>query len=305
MVNKVRPSTSRLPLHHPHLVSKLRAESERVLTLERELHQTSEDLRTEKISKQNTETTMTLAQKAAKESEMSTRELEATLDSVSRESNLRQERCQLMEREKAKLEERVREMQILLSQPASSNAPSRKPSHRPRSSSLSNFRISTLETDMNETRAALEQREKEKEILSKKLAAAQSEANRLSNEKAALEKKSTIRIHELEESLAEREDELAYWRESGAGQGREEELMARIEEDEAKLASLQAELQDESQRCRKLNQQHTRLKAEYETLVGDLDDARSQIQTLELVVKERRGRPSLAMFVPILTPADT
>ncbi|KAF5323386.1 hypothetical protein D9611_005608 [Ephemerocybe angulata] len=295
-------------------VNKLRAESEKALTLESDLQQCEEDLRKEKIHTQNIEATLNNAQQTAKEANMSTRDLEATLESLSHQSNTYQERCRILERDKTKLEERVRELQSLLSQsPSPSTSSKRKQSHRPRSSSLSNLRITNLETDISDTRANLQLREKELDSVTKKLAAAQTEANRLSNEKNTIEKRTAAQIAELEAALVEREEELAYLRDEESGGSREQELMERIEEDEAKISALEAmlrdsqdiaqveskwkeaeaRLQDETRRTQKLVQQQLHAKEEKEAMEEEMDELRSQIQRLELAVKGSRGRLSL------------
>ncbi|KAF6766708.1 hypothetical protein DFP72DRAFT_1089472 [Ephemerocybe angulata] len=274
-------------------VNKLRAESEKALTLESDLQQCEEDLRKEKIHTQNIEATLNNAQQTAKEANMSTRDLEATLESLSHQSNTYQERCRILERDKKKLEERVRELQSLLSQsPSPSTSSKRKQSHRPRSSSLSNLRITNLETDINDTRANLQLREKELDSVTKKLAAAQTEANRLSNEKNTIEKRTAAQIAELEAALVEREEELAYLRDEESGGSREQELMERIEEDEAKISALEAmlrdsqdiaqveskwkeaeaRLQDETRRTQKLVQQQLHAKEEKEAMEEEMDE---------------------------------
>ncbi|KAJ2914770.1 hypothetical protein MD484_g5634, partial [Candolleomyces efflorescens] len=281
---------------HDETVNKLRAESERAVQLESDLQQCREDLRDQKLNVQNIQATLTTTQQKFKSADLGTRDLEATLESLSRESTTHQERCKSLERDKGKLEERVRELQNLLSQTPSSSTSKRKQSHRPRSSSLSNFRITTLESDIGELRTTLQQREKELETVTKKLAAVQGEANRVGNERNVLEKRMTSRLAELEGELAEREVELNYLR-GNAGGDREQELLDRIDEDEAKMAALESiirntphmdelekkwkqaesKLQEEGRRTQKLVQQLLQLKEERESLLLELNAARSDL----------------------------
>lgn len=263
------------------------------MELENDLQQCKEELRDQKLNAQNIQATLTTTQQKFKSADLGTRDLEATLESLSRESTTHQERCKSLERDKGKLEERVRELQNLLSQTPSSSSSKRKQSHRPRSSSLSNFRITTLESDLGELRAALQQREKELETVTKKLTAVQGEANRVGNEKNALEKRMTSRLAELEGDLAERDEELNYLR-GNAGGDREQELLARIEEDDAKISALESmlrnseeverkwklsesKLQEEGRRSQKLVQQVLQLKEEKESLLLELNAARSDL----------------------------
>ena len=250
---------------------------------------------------------------------MNTRELEATLESISHESNSRLERCNSLEKEKAKLEERVREMQTLLQQSPPPPSSRQKQGNRPRSSSLSNLRITTLESDLNEALATLQQREKELEVATKKLAIVQAEANRLGNEKAALEKRTARQLEELEAALAEKEEELHYLRESHPGGDREQELLERIEEDEAKIAALEqmvrgakaagelerklrqteAKLQDEVRRAQSVVQQHLQVREENDVLLLELNTAREHIRELEQAMQSRR-RKSVGRYASLL-----
>lgn len=293
----------------------MREETEKALTLEKDLRQCTEDFRREKINVENIEASLIAAQQAAKSAQTNTLELESTLDSLTLQSNTFQERCQSLQRDKAKLEENVRELQRLISQPPPSTSKPKQSAHRPRSSSLSSFRISSLETDISDTRARLQQKEGELDTLTKKLASVQAEANRVSNEKSTLEKKTRAQIAELEEALAEKEEELAYFRDAESNGSREQELIERIEEDGAKLEALEAmlhhaqddvkcvetkvkqaevKLQDEARRAQRLAHQHLQVKEEKENLLMELSAARSEIQTLHL---EKKGRPSLNRFV--------
>jgi myosin protein heavy chain len=127
----------------------------------------------------------------------------------------------------------------------------------------------------------------------------------------ALERKTRAQIAELDTALAEKEEELAYLRDAESGGHREQELIERIEEDGAKLEALEAMLrhaqddvdqmeakmkrsegkfQEETRRAQRLVQQHLQVKEERESLLMELNAARSEIQFLQAA---KKGRPSL------------
>lgn len=114
---------------------------------------------------------------------------------------------------------------------------------RPRSSSVStsNFKNTLVKQELGDTRALLTTKDSGLRIANDKLARTQTELIQSQNERIAMEKKLKRQINELEASLEEKEDELEMLRaqQGDGGREREEELMKRVEEDEAKIMALE------------------------------------------------------------------
>jgi predicted nucleic acid-binding Zn-ribbon protein len=149
-----------------------------------------------------------------------------------------------LQAENSKLEIRVRELQANIDQLASTPvtpAPSRSRLPRPRSSSLSNIRVSTLEQQLEELQNASTRKDGELRATQEKLGRAERDLTRLQNERMALEKAFQTREAALEGAIEEKNEELEYLRTQAVpeAQAREQELLDRIEEDEAQLAALQ------------------------------------------------------------------
>ncbi|KAG7099719.1 hypothetical protein E1B28_001537 [Marasmius oreades] len=219
---------------------KLNEETQRVLRLETDLTKCSEDLRNEQIASENNRTVLKLAQEKMREKEMQVRQLESTLESFSYTSaSEANSRAAKAEREKGVLEARIRELEANLRQLISTPVtPGRQQGLR-RSSSLSNIRIISLETQLNELRVSVARKDEDVTAATKKLENAQRDLVRADNALIALEAKNKKQVQELEDILEEKEAELEYLKTADVGQGREEELIKRIEEDEAKIVALE------------------------------------------------------------------
>ncbi|EAU92541.2 hypothetical protein CC1G_06552 [Coprinopsis cinerea okayama7 len=268
-----------------------KAKSKRALDLEANLRQRDSELTNEKLTRQNLETALTTATKEYKESDLEIRNLQSILDSISHDSRSQQERYRQLQKERDTLQERVKELQTQMPQPSTEPA---KRTHR-RSSSLSSFRVTTLEQELRETKAALQKRDEELHIVKGKLSVATSDANRFENEKLALERSLSKKIRELEATLEEKEEEIQCLRDEGGNGDRERELMDRIDEDEAKIAALESmlrnssaledklhsteqQLLEERRKVQQITQLHAQLKSEKEKLVEDLRVAHGEIE---------------------------
>jgi len=181
-----------------------------------------------------------------KESSRELRDLEATLERISRTSDEHQAHWTKVEKEKTTLEARVNELEVQLrtvSQPAPAFTPGRR-IPKPRSSSLSNIRINTLELDVTGLRSQLANKATEHDTMSQKLSRALQDRNKAENERIAMERKWHVQIETLQAALDEKEEELAFLREQLNDGSREDELLKRIEEDDAKIAALELMLHD-------------------------------------------------------------
>ncbi|TFK19982.1 hypothetical protein FA15DRAFT_759700 [Coprinopsis marcescibilis] len=279
-------------------IHKLSHETQRALELEERLRQRDHDLTNEKLARQNMESAFSNATKDNKNTDLEVRNLQSILEAISQESRAKDERLEQLEKEKSTLQERVRELQFQV--PLSPvDKPVKRPTHRPRSSSLSNFRVTTLEQELREARTSLHQREKELKALSEKFSATRGDALRAGNEKLALERTLSAKIRDLEGLLEEQGAELQRLSEEDGGSGREQELLERIDEDEAKIAALEemlqdtseltslrkklrsteSQLQEERHNIQRITQLHSRLKEEKENLVRELRVAQASLET--------------------------
>ncbi|CAA7264831.1 unnamed protein product [Cyclocybe aegerita] len=219
-----------------------------------------------------------------------------------------------LEREKFVAEARVRELEANLravSQPTPTTTPGRRAAAiRPRSSSLSNFRITTLEQDLSEARSLLAKREAEFQAVAQKVTVAQNDLIKADNERAAGERRWMGQLEELQSSMEEKENELEYLRQQAGDGGREEELLRRIEEDDAKIAALESMIrgmEDPKQSKEKVRRMESRLKDEQrlrvegeercielvrekEEVLDELHDARQELQRLSRELLDRASR---------------
>lgn len=241
------------------------------------------------------------------------RDLETTLERISHNSDSHQARCSKLEKEKCTLEARVKELEANsrgISQPTPTITPGRRHMTKPRSSSLSNIRITTLELDVTELRSQLTKKDAEVEQISQKLSRAQEDRNKADNERVAAERMWHGQVEALKAALAEKEDELLFMKEQGGDGTREEELLRRIEEDEAKIMALEmmvrgaeesknskeklrrleTQLQEERRRRAQLDDRYTDLVKEKDEMLDALEGARSDVVRLVQQLEDRDAR---------------
>lgn len=287
-------------------------ESERALHLEKDLTQCKEDLRNEKNTSRNIEASLEAANTKLKAKDIETRDLEATLERLSSTSNEHNARSTKLEHEKAALETQIRELEsnIRQLQSAAAAAPSRRAPSRSSSSKFNDLKISALEREMSELRERLVEKDNGLSDLRDKLSHAQDELLRVDNDRMAKEAKAKTQLEEMRSLLQEKDEELNFYRGQQSDGGREEELLQRIEEDEAKIAALEAMLKqsDDMKGLReKLRKVEQRLKLEIDKVAGlesrnsvlvqerqdtlnELEGARNQIHILECRVQENQEK---------------
>ncbi|KAJ6621079.1 hypothetical protein B0H10DRAFT_2018578 [Mycena sp. CBHHK59/15] len=270
---------------------KLNHEAARAVTLESTLAKCTEDLRNETLAAQNAAAALVGAQEKLRAKDLETRELEATLESISHKSEGFNARGAKLEKEKSTLEARVRELEGTLRQlssPAPTATPARQRVSRPRSSSVSDTRIITLEQDLKDTRASLTQRETELRAATGRLAQVQNDLVKVDNEKLALDRRLHAEIRDLQMALQEKNEDLEY--------GREEELLKRIDEDDAKIAALERLLRDapETQSLKeRLRRAEQKLLVESERkkeeALDEVEDVRAQMGKLSDELRKKEG----------------
>ncbi|KAF5368578.1 hypothetical protein D9758_002180 [Tetrapyrgos nigripes] len=295
--DKLASKDAQIAAQQNQLLKKAAEFEELQATLNDALHKAN--FQNEKIACQNATGAFQRAQDTVKAKELEARELEAALDSLSRNSDDYNSRYIKVEREKATLEARVRELESNVRQfSAPPVTPAKAP--RARSSSVSNLKISTLEYELSDVRGTLSQKEADLQTLAQKFESAQRELTQISNEKMALDSRMRKQIQELEDTLEEKEDELRFLKGGHDHPGREEELLRRIEEDEAKIEALEklagdasqmrllkqklavggGELKTTNARLAEMEARNVELVAEKEQALDDLEEGRAEIATL-------------------------
>ncbi|TDL26365.1 hypothetical protein BD410DRAFT_783402 [Rickenella mellea] len=225
-------------------LQKLHSEADRALRLESDLARRTDDLQKERFARGNAEAALITTRDQIKAEAATSKELQAIVDKLSNSENgSRAEQSKLIE-ENSKLQSRVRQLESevrrLAFVPPVSAIP--KPSARPRTSSLTNLRVTTLERDLAQLRISSEKSESELQVTKAKLTKAQDEVIRAENENVALKKRMESKIRDIQSSLEEREEELAFLRSQGDFAAREQELLERLEMEESRIVELEAEL---------------------------------------------------------------
>lgn len=253
------------------------------------------------------------AQGKVKDNGLETRELQVMLEAISHTSDEHKNRGDRLEREKYMLDARVKELESELReapQQLPTTTPNRRGIHRPRSSSLSSFKVTTLEQDLVEARTCLATKDTELRTVHQRLTQVQNNLIRVDNEKLAMERKFKGEVGELQALLEEKEEELTYLKKQQGDAGREEELLRRIDEDDAKIEALEMMLrgaedpkqlkeklqrvEDEVWKGRKclaeLEERQIELIREKEEALDELEEARRDIVGLEKRLRDRDTR---------------
>lgn len=203
----------------------------------------SDDLSHHKLASQNAEQALEAVNAKLRASELNERELQSHLEILSSREDAAKDGTSKILKEKKVLEARVRELDAEVRQLSAPTSGIPKKAGRARSSSVSmgNFKSAAMEQDLNDTRASLATKEKDLRNANEKLNRVQTQLMQAQNEQMAMEKKTQRQVKELEASLEEKDYELDSLRaqQASGGHEREEELMKRIEEDEAKLSALE------------------------------------------------------------------
>ncbi|EJF67242.1 hypothetical protein DICSQDRAFT_76797 [Dichomitus squalens LYAD-421 SS1] len=231
---------------------KLRKDADRVVQLEADLKRRNEDLSNERITRANAEAALTTAERKLKESEQNALELQSTIETLSCQANSTSLGRSKLEQDNTALQNRVRALERELSSKSQaevaalsrSQGPSGARSRRP-SPTEDSFRIPALEKEVAELRATSTQRASELERTTEQLARARDQLVQLQNERTASERQLRRQLEAAQAALEEREDELQLLQDARGGEdiaAREAGLLERLEEEEKRVAALEAEL---------------------------------------------------------------
>jgi hypothetical protein len=157
-----------------------------------------------------------------------------------------------------------------------------------------------------------------------KLGRAQTELVQTQNEHIAMERRMKKQISELQESLEVKEDELENMRaqQGDGGREREEELMKRVEEDEAKIMALEMlvsenhklmsikdalgkvekQLKVESQRAEESERRCAELVKQKEVGMVDLKQARRSIRDKDALIRALNMKEKLVFAIRSFFP---
>ncbi|THH21203.1 hypothetical protein EW146_g292 [Bondarzewia mesenterica] len=309
---KERFDETKATLNETH--QKLRTEADRAVDLERRLEQCTGNYDKEKLFRQNAETALDAASEKVKAGEAAARELQATIETLSSRENGSTSAVSALQREKTKLEAHVRELEVNMQQVVYATSPGKSRINRPRSSEFSDVKMANLQRELKEARSASSRHESELQKAKDKLARAQSDLVKIENEKIVVERKMAKEVSRLEEQVSEKNDEIERLK-SMQGDGelageREEELIRRVEEEEAKVAAMEKlmwssgnvkdletalhkaekKLASEIAKVKTVEERNLELVSEKEEALDLLDETRIQVENLTRAVQERDAR---------------
>jgi septal ring factor EnvC (AmiA/AmiB activator) len=285
----------------------LRLEADRAIRLDEELRECRETLDKEKFMRQNADLALRSVTERGKDEEVARRELQQALESVSSRDTASNSIISNLRNEKVTLERRMRELEANLQQVVSAATPKRK--GRARSSSLSDMRITTLERDLDESQSSVTELRAELTKAREKLRWTEEALCRVENDKTALERRTADEIKSLQRAISSKDEELMQLSggvDAGLAQEREDELIRRVEEEEAKVLALEQLLSEtqsskamegalqkaekrvaaETSKVRGLEEKNTALNRDVKRVRDALEETRSQVQGFKVALDD-------------------
>lgn len=277
--------------------------------MENDLTQCKEDLRNEKNASRNLEASLETANNKLKLEAAEARNLEATIERLSGTSNDHNARAAKLEHDKIALEVRVRELESTIRQlEAAALVKGRRVPSRTSSAQFNDLKIRALENELKELREKLAEKDGNLNTLQEKLSQVQGELLRAGNEAMAKETKDRSQFQEMQSLLQEKDEELEFYRAQQGSGGREDELLQRIDEDEAKIEALEAMLRQSSdarglkdklrnveqllkieiERVEDLESQNADLVRDREEMMDELEDVQNRLRVLEDCLQEKQ-----------------
>src|SRR6266849_5238410 len=183
----------------------LHMEADRALRLDEELQECKEILHKEKVMRQNADLTVRSAAEREKQEEVTRRELQQTLESISSRDTTSNAIISNLRNEKVALERRMRELEVNLQQVITAATPKRK--GRARSSSFSDVRITALERDLGGSQASMAELRAELGKAEGKLRRAEEELCRVENDKTVLERRTSDDVKNMQGIIASKDEE--------------------------------------------------------------------------------------------------
>jgi DNA repair exonuclease SbcCD ATPase subunit len=291
--------------------TQLRLEADRALHFDEELRGCRENLDREKVMRQNADLAIRSATERGKEEEVTRRELQQALESISSRDTASNAIISNLRNEKVALERRLRELEANMQQVITAATPKRK--GRARSSSFSDVRITALERDLGESQASMMELRAELSKAQEKLRRTEGDLFRLENDKTGLERRTADDIRNMQGIIASKDEEimrLSGGVDAGLAQEREEELIRRVEEEEAKVQALERLLSEtrdlkavegalqkaerrlaaEMSKVKGLEEKNVGLNRDAKRVRDELEETRTQAQTLKAALDDSTSR---------------
>lgn len=274
----------------------LRREADRTLTLEANIKQRTQELQNERTTRQNMETALTSTQQKLKTAEQRSNELEGMLDSLSQGIQSTTSQKSSLEAENSSLKSKVKVLQAELAAKEQVEQATLRhgrsaipgPRGRPRSSSVNNFRVTALERESSDLQNRLTQQAAELRDTKTQATCLHETLIQRENEMVAMERRLRKELNEMREELDDRQEELRMLQGSGSADtaAREAELLERLDEEERRVAMLEAELRRSCGTSSK--REVTMLQSEVQRTLDLLQDERAktadaQARLVELV----------------------
>ncbi len=289
------------------IATQLRMEADRALHLDEELRGCKDNLDREKVMRQNADLAVRSATEREKQEEVTRRELQQALESISSRDTASNSIISNLRNEKVALERRMWELEANLQQVISAATPKRK--GRARSSSLSDLRITALERDLGESQDSVMELRAELGKAQEKLRRTEEGLCRVENDKTVLERRTADNIKNMQGIIASKDEEIMRFSggvDAGLAQEREEELIRRVEEEEAKVQAMERllsenrdlkametalqkaekRLSSEMSKVKGLEEKNVGLNRDLKRAQHELEETGSQTQALQTALDE-------------------
>ncbi|KZT72868.1 hypothetical protein DAEQUDRAFT_550302 [Daedalea quercina L-15889] len=271
------------------VVTKLRREADRALQMEATIKQRNQELQNERTTRQNVDAALATTQQKLKAAEQTSRELEATLDSLSKGMQSTTTQKGSLEADNASLKAKVRTLQAELavkeqaeqSTLCQSRSAATGTRGRPRSSSVNNFRVTALEREATDLQSRLAKQATELRETKSQATRLQETLVQRENEIIAVERQLHRELDAMRNELEERQEELRILQGSGStdAAAREAELLERLEDEEQRVAMLEAELKRSSGASNK--RELMMLQSEVQRTLDLLQDEKKKVAAAE------------------------
>jgi chromosome segregation ATPase len=261
----------------------LQQEAEERFRLGQSVASTAHDLNDERTRRSNLETALRNANERIEERERDLRELQSAVDRLSAQDGTARSTQASVQAENTKLLLRIQELEAnnqQLSYAVSTNS-------KPRPSSGAGDRVVFLEQQLSEVQAKHKRDAAELRATAEKLGRAQADRDHAQNQLSALQRSSSAKEVELRDVLSEKDEELEYLRAQTGGtdaHSREDQLLARIEEEETKVQTLELTIhrqQDELDAKKGLDRQLQALQRKVDSAARQVDELSAQLSRSE------------------------
>jgi len=271
------------------------------------------------LYRQNAENALQAAGERIKADEIAAKELRVAIEALSKKDTESGTSISVLRREKASLEARLRELEANLQQVVNATSlPGRRGGRggRPRSSSFTGVPSSQSGHELVELRSAAARHQLDLQKANDKLSQVESQLINATNEKMVLERQLGAELGQMRERLLEKDEEIKLshvQQKGGLEREREEELLRRVEEEEAKVSAMETlmrasrdnrdiksvegalqraekRLKSEMARAKQVEERQADLVKEREMALGSLNASQDQVRTLTEALRDKQTR---------------